>query len=107
MGPDLIYCNDAYEAATGANAVVIVTKWEAFRALDSARLKGVMAAPVLVDLRNVYRRDEVERQGSATPPSEGRAHRSFPERRIKDLDRTISCSRLRPRPGSIDVSATI
>ena len=63
MMPDLTYCNDAYEAATGADAVVIVTEWDAFRALDLTKLKGLMAAPVLVDLRNVYRRDEVEDQG--------------------------------------------
>ncbi|WP_174279149.1 UDP-glucose dehydrogenase family protein [Sphingomonas bacterium] len=60
---DLAYCDDAYQAADGADAVVIVTEWDAFRALDFARLKRVMAAPVLVDLRNVYRRDAVEGAG--------------------------------------------
>ncbi len=65
MMPDLIYCNDAYEAASGADAVVIVTEWDAFRALDLPKLKAVMAAPVLVDLRNVYRRDDVEQAGFA------------------------------------------
>jgi len=45
--------------------VVIVTEWDAFRALDLARLKTVMAAPVLIDLRNVYQRDDVERHGFA------------------------------------------
>jgi UDPglucose 6-dehydrogenase len=40
-----------------------VTEWDAFRALDLPKLKGVMAAPVMVDLRNVYRRDEVEEAG--------------------------------------------
>ena len=63
--PDLAYCNDAYDAATGADAVVIVTEWDAFRALDLKRLRAVMAAPVLVDLRNVYRRDDVEQAGFA------------------------------------------
>jgi UDPglucose 6-dehydrogenase len=61
--PDIDYCSDAYEAATGADAAVIVTEWDAFRALDLPKLKGVMAAPVMVDLRNVYRRDEVEEAG--------------------------------------------
>ncbi|MCP3735052.1 UDP-glucose/GDP-mannose dehydrogenase family protein [Sphingomonas sp. RP10(2022)] len=65
MMPDLTYCHDAYEAAIGADAVVIVTEWDAFRALDLGKLKGAMAAPVLVDLRNVYRRDEVEGAGFA------------------------------------------
>ena len=63
--PDLTYCRDAYEAADGADAVVIVTEWDAFRALDLAKLKGAMATPVMVDLRNVYRRDEVEALGFA------------------------------------------
>ena len=63
--PELTYCRDAYEAATGADAVVIVTEWDAFRALDLAKLKAIMAAPVLVDLRNVYRREDVEAAGFA------------------------------------------
>ncbi len=65
MMPDLTYCNDAYDAAEGADAVVIVTEWDAFRALDLTRLKTLMTAPVLVDLRNVYRREEVEAAGFA------------------------------------------
>jgi UDPglucose 6-dehydrogenase len=63
MMPDLTYAKDAYEAATGADAVVIVTEWDAFRALDLRRLKAAMTAPVLVDLRNVYKRDTVEAAG--------------------------------------------
>ena len=54
---------DAYAAAAGSNALVIVTEWDAFRALDFGRLKSIMADPVLVDLRNVYRPEEVERHG--------------------------------------------
>jgi len=65
MMPDLTYCADAYEAASGADAVAIVTEWDAFRALDLGRLQQAMAAPVLVDLRNVYRRDAVEAAGFA------------------------------------------
>lgn len=65
MMPDLTYCNDAYDAAEGADAVVIVTEWDAFRALDLTRLKTLMTAPVLVDLRNVYSREEVEAAGFA------------------------------------------
>jgi UDPglucose 6-dehydrogenase len=63
MMPELTFCKDAYEAAQGADAVVIVTEWDAFRALDLGKLKGVMAAPVMVDLRNVYRRGDVEAAG--------------------------------------------
>ncbi|MGY4397633.1 UDPglucose 6-dehydrogenase [Sphingomonas sp. UYAg733] len=65
MMPDVTYCSNAYEAATGADAVVIVTEWDVFRALDLKRLAGVMAAPVMVDLRNVYPPAEVERAGFA------------------------------------------
>ena len=49
-----------YDCAHGADALVIVTEWEQFRALDFERLKAVMKQPVLVDLRNVYRPDEME-----------------------------------------------
>ncbi len=63
MMPDIIYCRDAYEAAKGADAVTIVTEWDTFRALDLKRLAGVMAKPVMVDLRNIYRPDDVKRLG--------------------------------------------
>lgn len=56
---------DAYAAAEGASALVIVTEWDAFRALDFTRLKAAMAVPVLIDLRNVYRPEEVRRHGFA------------------------------------------
>jgi len=57
------YCDNPYSCAEEADALVIVTEWEQFRALDLTRLKGVMARPVLVDLRNVYREDEIRRHG--------------------------------------------
>ncbi|HMG81354.1 MAG TPA: UDP-glucose/GDP-mannose dehydrogenase family protein [Xanthobacteraceae bacterium] len=55
------YCSGAYAAAEGAHAIVIATEWEQFRALDLDRLKTVMAQPVIVDLRNIYRADEMKR----------------------------------------------
>jgi UDPglucose 6-dehydrogenase len=55
------YCSGAYVAAEGAHAIVIATEWEQFRALDLDRLKSVMAQPVIVDLRNIYRTDEMKR----------------------------------------------
>jgi len=58
---DVHYCRSAYSAAEGADAVVIATEWEQFRALDLTRLKGVMMQPVIVDLRNIYRADEMRR----------------------------------------------
>jgi UDPglucose 6-dehydrogenase len=57
------YCDDAYEALEGASAAVIVTEWDAFRALDFARMAELLADKLLVDLRNLYDREEVERQG--------------------------------------------
>ncbi len=59
--PAVRYCDSAYSAAEGADAVVIATEWEQFRALDLARLKAVMARAVIVDLRNIYRADEMKR----------------------------------------------
>ena len=61
--PAVSFCEDAYDAASDADALVIVTEWNAFRSLDLKRLKSLMAAPVLVDLRNIYRRREVEAEG--------------------------------------------
>ena len=62
---NIAYADDAYSAARGADALVIVTEWNQFRALDFARLKSVMKSPVLVDLRNIYRHDEVTKHGFA------------------------------------------
>ena len=59
----IAYVGSAYEAAKDADALCIVTEWNEFRALDVPRLKAVMKAPVLVDLRNIYRAEEVEKHG--------------------------------------------
>ena len=61
--PDIEYCEDPYLCARGADALVIVTEWVQFRALDLDRLKKEMAQPVLVDLRNIYRRDDMASSG--------------------------------------------
>jgi UDPglucose 6-dehydrogenase len=61
--PDITYCDDAYACATGADALVIVTEWEQFRALDLMQLKEKMKQPVIVDLRNIYRPEEMEKAG--------------------------------------------
>ena len=63
MMPKVTYCADAYEAASGADAVVIVTEWNVFRALDLKRLAGAMRHAVMIDLRNVYPPAEPERAG--------------------------------------------
>ena len=63
--PQVTMCANAYAAIEGADATVIVTEWDAFRALDLARVKAAMNAPVLVDLRNVYDPAEVRAKGFA------------------------------------------
>ena len=70
--PAVTMRGNAYAAAEGADAVVIVTEWDAFRALDFKRLKTQMNEPVLVDLRNVYEPADVRSQGF-TYTSVGRA----------------------------------
>ena len=61
--PEINLADDAYEAAQGADAVVIVTEWDIFRALDLKRLASAMAAPVMVDLRNIYPIADAARAG--------------------------------------------
>jgi len=63
MMTGVAFCADAYEAMTGADAAVIVTEWDRFRALDFSRMKTLLKQMVLVDLRNIYERHEVERHG--------------------------------------------
>ena len=60
---DVEFGTDPYAIADGADALVLVTEWDAFRALDFARLKKLMNDALLVDLRNVYRRDVIDRHG--------------------------------------------
>ncbi len=60
---DVTYCEGPYECAEGTDALVIVTEWEQFRALDFERLKEIMACPVVIDLRNIYRPEEMVRHG--------------------------------------------
>ncbi len=60
---DLVYCENSYDAMTGADAAVIVTEWDAFRALDLGKAKQLLNRPLLVDLRNLYSRTDVEKQG--------------------------------------------
>lgn len=62
---NVTYCENAYECAETADALVIATEWERFRALDLERLRTLMACPVVVDLRNIYRPEEMYRHGFA------------------------------------------
>ncbi|PKP92542.1 MAG: UDP-glucose 6-dehydrogenase, partial [Alphaproteobacteria bacterium HGW-Alphaproteobacteria-14] len=61
--PEVTMCDDPYAAIAGADVVVIVTEWDAFRALDLKRVKELANAPVLVDLRNIYNPDDMRAAG--------------------------------------------
>ncbi|MEZ5830326.1 MAG: UDP-glucose/GDP-mannose dehydrogenase family protein [Dongiaceae bacterium] len=61
--PDVVYCADPYEAMTGADAVVLLTEWNSYRALDLKRMKSILRQPVIVDLRNIYRPSEMRTAG--------------------------------------------
>jgi UDPglucose 6-dehydrogenase len=60
--PNAIFCKDAYDCAEGVEALVVVTEWDMFRALDFPRLATLMQSKILVDLRNVYRSADVRRR---------------------------------------------
>jgi len=62
LGP-VIYGSNPYEIAANAEAMVVVTEWDEFRALDFRRLKDRMKAPVIVDLRNIYKSEEMAKYG--------------------------------------------
>ena len=61
--PELECCADAYDACEGAHALVIVTEWNEFRALDLERIKKLLMHPRFVDLRNIYDPETVRRNG--------------------------------------------
>jgi UDPglucose 6-dehydrogenase len=60
---DVEYCDDAYETAAGADALVIATEWNEFRALNLGKIKSAMRQPVIVDLRNLYDRQRMRNEG--------------------------------------------
>ena len=60
---DVRFTDGPYEAATGADALVILTEWDRFRALDLERIKLLMKAPLVVDLRNIYKPQDMVRHG--------------------------------------------
>jgi UDPglucose 6-dehydrogenase len=70
--PEVTMCDSAYDAIEGADVVVIVTEWDAFRALDLKRVKDLAKAPVMVDLRNIYKPEDMRAAGF-TYVSVGRA----------------------------------
>jgi UDPglucose 6-dehydrogenase len=65
MLTDVDYAEDAYSCIKDADALVIITEWDAFRKLDLERVKSLLRKPVVVDLRNIYRPEEMARLGFA------------------------------------------
>jgi len=63
LGQSVIYCTNAYDAANGADAIVLVTEWNQFRNLELGRLKSLLRHPVFIDLRNVYEPDRMRKNG--------------------------------------------
>jgi UDPglucose 6-dehydrogenase len=61
--PEIEYAHDEYEAATGAEALVFMTEWNQFRALDMERIRGLMKVPRIADLRNIYEPAEMREMG--------------------------------------------
>jgi UDPglucose 6-dehydrogenase len=77
--PDAVeYCDDSYDAASGADALVIATEWNQFRSLHMNRIRDLLNAPVVVDLRNVYDPKRMREQGFSYF-SVGRAAEDLPE----------------------------
>jgi len=60
---DVTFCKNPYDCVQGADVLAIVTEWDQFRALDLKRMKAAMTTPLIVDLRNVYRPDEMREHG--------------------------------------------
>jgi UDPglucose 6-dehydrogenase len=75
MLDDVVWCDTAYEGMGGADALVILTEWNQFRALDLARVKRLLRQPVIVDLRNIYEPADMVAAGFAYS-SIGRASRA-------------------------------
>jgi UDPglucose 6-dehydrogenase len=61
--PNVTYCADAYEAAIGADAILIVTEWDEFRQMDWQRLLAAVEQPLVIDGRNVFRPEEITLSG--------------------------------------------
>ncbi len=61
--PQILWCDGPYDVMEAADALVILTEWNQFRALDLDRVKSLMATPVMVDLRNVYKPEDTRKAG--------------------------------------------
>jgi UDPglucose 6-dehydrogenase len=77
--PDEVeYCEDSYDAADGADAMIIVTEWNQFRSLDMERVRTLLQQPIVIDLRNLYDPKRMQEQGFQYT-SVGRAAKNLPQ----------------------------
>src|SRR5438093_5419476 len=76
--PDLVYCRDAYQAMSGADALVLLTEWNEFRGLDLGRVERLLASPLVIDLRNIYQPEEMAAAGLSYVSIGRPAHRAPP-----------------------------
>ncbi len=90
----MTYCGNAYEAMDGADALVILTEWNEFRALDLGRVKSLLRSPTVIDLRNVYRPADMAQAGfyyfsigrRSVEPSEGQGPATLPSIAKENID---------------------
>lgn len=75
---EVVYCQDAYDAATDSDALIIVTEWNQFRSLNLERIQELLRQPVVIDLRNVYEPDRMRSEGFIYD-SVGRAAEDLPD----------------------------
>ncbi len=61
--PELDYCGDAYATMAGADALILLTEWNEFRALDLRRVRQLLKTPLVIDLRNIYQPHEMAAAG--------------------------------------------
>jgi UDPglucose 6-dehydrogenase len=83
LGDRVVYCKDAYDAAEGADVLVIATEWNQFRSLDLERLRELVRSPAVVDLRNVYEPSKMRQAGFAYE-CVGRAAKDLPDSQASD-----------------------
>jgi UDPglucose 6-dehydrogenase len=81
---DVTFCDGPYSCAEAADGLVIVTEWEQFRALDFDQMKQRMACPIVIDLKNIYSSDELERKGFLV--------RGYRPRRARPRSATLTCA---------------
>jgi UDPglucose 6-dehydrogenase len=79
--PNLIYCADAYETMDSADALVLLTEWNAFRGLDLDRVQSLLATPLVIDLRNIYQPEEMVAAGLSYVSIGRTAHNTRPQLR--------------------------